>query len=160
MMRQARRRLVLQIELASLLVFSLRTLAVHGQSVLADDYASVSLQPGAMLSLWGSEPQDPGTYALALGLQAQSLALAEDADSPAAELEGSATRFELLATLGVWRSIDISAAVALERTTLSASNGETAKDQSQAALGDIRLIPRARLWGGDEASGLALLLPV
>lgn len=146
--------------LACWLVASCSALAAHAQQPLADGYASVPLQRGAMLSLWGSEPQAPGSYALGLGLQARSLTRSDPAD-PAGDAEGSATRLELLTALGIWRDLDLSAAIALERTSLrSAGAADATEEQTQAALGDARVIPRFRLLSGEQQSGVSVLLPV
>lgn len=132
----------------------------RAQQAVADGYASVPLQSGATLSLWGSEPYQPGNYALTLGLEVRSLLIASEADAATDDLAGSVSSFELLGSLGLWRGIDVSAAIALDRASIEAPDEDDGAAQSRGALGEVRLIPRARLLGVDAGSGLAVLLPV
>lgn len=136
------------------------TFALSSHAARAEDYAAVPLEPGATLSLWSSQVHAPGRYALALGLQARSIELpgAPDDDDGAGR-EGSASNLELMGTVGVARRVDVSMAIALERTQLGDPEG-TAADEQSSALGDVRLVPRVRLLGADSASGLAVLIPV
>lgn len=127
----------------------------------ANDYASAPLERGATLSLWASQPYAPGRYALALGLQARSFAVGGTTDTQSPEREGSASNFELLGTIGVWRSVDVSAVVGLDRMQLPAAEGSADAERS-SALGDVRLIPRLRLLDdvGGDGIGAAFVLPV
>src|SRR6185436_19072983 len=122
-----------------------------------DGYRSVPLESGSLLSLWGSQPSAAGRYALALDLDVRALAVASSTDRSAPERSGSLSSFALLGTLGLGRNFDVSAAVSLDRVRLEPL--DTDVRQRPAALGDVRLIPRLRVWTAGDGSGLALLLP-
>lgn len=114
------------------------------------------MEPGATLSLWSSNAYGPGRYALALGLQARSVAL-PGAEASAGEVKGSASYLELLGTVGLMQRLDVSGAVALERLQLSAPGSEESPEGS-SELGDVRVAPRLRVLG-DSGSGLAFVVP-
>jgi OmpA-OmpF porin, OOP family len=123
------------------------------QTASVDDDAMAPLQPGSMLSVWGTTPLEPGRYAVGLGLHVREAPVSEEgaADNDAAA--GAMSTLELLATIGLWRRIDISAGV-------TAHSGKRDAAASQAALGDVRVVPRLRLVGADTGFGLAIAAPV
>jgi outer membrane protein OmpA-like peptidoglycan-associated protein len=112
-----------------------------------------------MLSLWGSEPSAPGVYLLALNVQISALIPTSVPDTDVTRLRGSTSSFGLSATLGVWQSIDFSAALGLARVSVESAS-EMDATRHRAALGELRLIPRFRLWGTASGSGVAVVLPV
>ncbi|MEO8184068.1 MAG: OmpA family protein [Deltaproteobacteria bacterium] len=133
--------------------------AAHAQHVIDDGYGSAPLESGSLLSLWGSHPSAPGRYALALDLDVRPLAVAAGTTETALERSGSLSSFGLLGTVGLWRNLDVSAAVSLDRVRLEPGGADANVTQRRGALGDVRLIPRLRLWTASDGSGLAVLLP-
>jgi outer membrane protein OmpA-like peptidoglycan-associated protein len=141
------------------LVGLLWTAQAKAQAESRDDYALAPLQHGSMLSVWGSKPVEPGRYALGLGLQVRPLLVADRTETSAVENAGSISALELLATIGLWYSLDVSAGITAHSGNLDGSESRDAAP-SQVAFGDVRLIPRLRLLGGDSGAGLALAIPV
>lgn len=123
-----------------------------------DTYALAPLQAGSLLSVWGSSPIATGRYALGLGMQVRPPLSNEQAATGSAPNAGAISTLELLATVGFWRGMDISGGITAFNGSLDGSNSRDT--QSSAALGDLRLIPRLRLLGGDSGAGLALAIPI
>jgi outer membrane protein OmpA-like peptidoglycan-associated protein len=156
--RAARRwQLRISFGLASLLSW-LASGPAHAQQTPPDEYFAVPVQTGSMLSLWGGETYAPGQYALALSLEVHTLVSVEQ--PPAVARRGTASSFDVLGSLGAWQGADISAGLALQATNFETAAGNAAGAGRRAALGDVRVIPRFRLWAPPAGSGLALLFPV
>jgi OmpA-OmpF porin, OOP family len=141
------------------LVGLLWTTQAEAQAESRDDYALAPLQDGSMFSVLGSNPVEPGRYALGLGMQVRPLPVSDQAETNRAENAGTVSTLELLATIGLWYRLDVSAGITAHSGNLNGSES-TNVAASQAALGDLRLIPRLRLLGGDSGAGLAVAIPV
>jgi outer membrane protein OmpA-like peptidoglycan-associated protein len=128
-----------------------------------DDYALAPLQDGSMLSVWGSRPLEPGRYALGLGMQVRPRLLSDESSTAGVQPGGAVSTVELLGTVGVWHRLDFSAGITAHSGSLEdaqPSDADADADADQAALGDVRLIPRVRLLGGDSGTGRPSAAPV
>jgi outer membrane protein OmpA-like peptidoglycan-associated protein len=127
------------------------TEAVAQQSRV-NDYSTAPLQRGSILSLWSSGTLEPGQGALQLGMHARPSASARDTPDGAPPL----STLEFLGTLGLSSAVDASASMAVHRGYWGGSpyTGAT----SRTALGDVRLVPRFRIWRDAAGSGVGALL--
>ncbi len=127
------------------------------QAESLETYALAPLQNGSLVTTWGSTPLEPGRYALGLGMQVRPLSNDQTAVGGTKQT-GTISTLEFLATVGVWQRLDISGGLTTYNGNLDGSSSPDAR--SGAALGDVRLIPRMRLLGGDTGAGFALAVPV
>jgi outer membrane protein OmpA-like peptidoglycan-associated protein len=141
------------------LVSLLWTAQAEAQTESRDDYALAPLQNGSMLAVWGSNPIEPGRYALGLGMQVRPPLVSDQTETVRSETAGAISTLELLATIGLWHRLDVSAGITAHSVDLDGSESGDAAP-GRAALGDLRMIPRVRLVGGDSGAGLAVAIPV
>jgi outer membrane protein OmpA-like peptidoglycan-associated protein len=140
--------------LAACTVFALSNLASAQEATIADPYSLAPLQAGSLLEVWATDPLLPGQSALALGLQSRPQGEVVEASQPEPPVAiSSLSTLELLGTIGAWQDFDVSLGVA----ATSVDAGGAAEDY-RTSLGDLRLVPRLRLWGSQDGSGGALLL--
>lgn len=135
----------------------------HAQAQREESSSLAPLEHGSLLGVWGSEPLEPGRYALGLGMQVRPPLASEGAGvSGASGASGASTgavsTLELLATIGLWKRLDISGGI----TAYDGSHVDwkSRAGAAGAALGDVRLIPRFRLAGGDSGAGFAIAVPI
>jgi outer membrane protein OmpA-like peptidoglycan-associated protein len=139
--------------LAACAVFALSSLGSAQEAATADPYSLAPLQAGALLEVWATDPLLPGQPALALGLQIRQFDELGESSQPESQVATSSlSTVELLGTIGAWQGFDVSLGVAATSVDADAAGGY------RASLGELRLVPRLRLWGNQGAGGGALLL--
>ncbi len=136
----------------------LLTCGAQAQSERLDVYSLAPLQSGSLFGVWGSKPLEPGRYVLALGMQVRPPLPSQQTAIRNEKSAGAISTLELLATLGLWQRVDISAGITAYNGGLDGSSSPDAA--SRTALGDVRLIPRVGLTGGDSGAGFAIAVPV
>ncbi len=127
---------------------------VRAQQATAERFVAAPVQPGAIISLWGSRPQRAATYTLSVSLNRCTV---EETDS-GGDASAAVSTFDVQSTIGLWDSFDLTAALALHRMpSHELPGGEESGPRS--SLGDARVTPRLQVFGGDAKAGLAILLP-
>lgn len=153
------------------LLVSLLTLPVR-----ADPFAVESLEPvpfvnDSIIGVASSRTLTPGAYTLsAFGAYGRKPLSIENAQrgNTLAELVGSVGTLQLMGAVGLFSRLDVGLSLPLHRISRGsefdpapppALSGLVVAD-TKVALGDLRIVPRLRLLGGEEGFGLALLAPI
>jgi outer membrane protein OmpA-like peptidoglycan-associated protein len=141
-----------------------------------DRFDIESFQPathveGSVLAVYGARTLTPRSFTLSVlaSYGRKPLAL-ENADSgeTLAELIGSIGSLQLMGAVGLWKRFDLGVALPIHRVSRGSEFDPAPPpavqvmlmESTEVALGDLQLVPRVQLFGGERGYALALLVPL
>jgi outer membrane protein OmpA-like peptidoglycan-associated protein len=159
----------------SLCVAAAITIALPSIQARAQDrFSAEAFEPApavesSVLSVYSARPLPKGAYSVSLfGSYARRPLSIEDAAGGArlGDLIGSIDTLSLLGAVGLWDRLDVGLAVPIHRVSAGSAYAVTPPpavqaarvDSSQAAFGDIRIVPRVALITRAAKSGVGLAL--
>ncbi len=159
------------------LALILLSLLLRSTPVRADDRFDVeSFEPtpfveGSVLAVSGARTLTPRSYTLSAfadyGRKPLSLENARQGNT-LAELVGSIGTLQLMGAVGLWKRFDVGVSLPIHRVSRGSrfeggappALAAVVMPSTKIALGDLRLIPRVQLFGGERGFALALLAPI